>query len=381
MLKQAKRCENIKSFIVMEILEKALKLESQGIDVVHMEVGEPDFATPEPITKICIESLQQGETHYSHSLGIYDLRQAISRHYMNEYGVVVDPEQVIVTPGSSPAIFLTCSAILNPGDEVILANPYYSCYPNFINYMGAKPVFVNVFEEDGFQLTAEKIKNAVTHKTKAIIINSPANPTGFLLGRETMQELASLGITIFSDEIYHGLVYEGKANSILEFTQNAVVFNGFSKLFAMTGWRLGFAIVPREMVRTIQKLQQNFFISSNYFVQKAGIAALENCSEFIDDMKHQYNQRRLFLWEILNELGFNIPTVPQGAFYIFANAKHINSNSYQLAVDILEKTGLAVTPGIDFGSNGEGYLRFSYTTNLERIREGTNRLKKYLESL
>jgi len=328
----AKRCEKIKSFIVMDIMDKAVNMERQGIDVIHMEVGEPDFETPEPITRVCIDSLEKGHTHYSPSLGIYELRHAIVRHYMKEYGVKIDAEQVVVTPGSSPAIFLLFSAILNPGDEVILSNPGYPCYSNFIHYMGAKPVFVEVFEENGFQLTSKDIKKAITPRTKGILINSPANPTGFLLEPDTLKELASLGIPIFSDEIYHGLVYESKAKSILEFTDSAVVFNGFSKLFAMTGWRLGFAIVPHAVLRTVQKLQQNFFISSNSFVQLAGVAALEECSEFLEDMRHKYNQRRLLLLEELEALGFNIPKAPQGAFYIFANAKHINPNSYQLQV-------------------------------------------------
>ncbi len=377
----SKRCSNIKPFIVMDIMEEAFKMERQGESVIHMEVGEPDFSTPEPITKICIESLQKGETHYSSSLGLYDLRHAIASHYMREYQVDVDLEQVIVTPGSSPAILLAFSALLDTGDEVILSNPYYPCYPNFIRYMGAKPVFVNVFEENSFQLTAENIKKSVTSKTKAILINSPSNPTGFMLQPETLKELASLEIPIFSDEIYHGLVYTNKAHTILEYTKNAVVFNGFSKLFAMTGWRLGFVILPKNLVRSVQKFQQNFFISPNYFVQKAGVAALEECSTYLEDMHHKYNQRRLFLWEILNEIGFSIPAAPDGAFYIFANAKHINQNSYQLAVDILEKTGLALAPGVDFGSNGEGYLRFSYTVSLEKIRDAMGRLRNYLETV
>ncbi len=242
-------------------------------------------------------------------------------------------------------------------------------------------MFVEIYEEDGFQYQPPKIKDKVTSRTKAIFINSPSNPTGNLLRPEVMQEIARTNRFIISDEIYHGLVYGQKEHSILEFTEKAFVLNGFSKLYAMTGWRLGYVIAPRDFIRPIQKMQQNFFISANSFVQWAGIAALEEAGPDVERMVQTYNKRRKHILAELKRIGFGITVEPEGAFYVLANAKRFGSDSYQLALDILNKAKVAVTPGIDFGSNAEGYLRFSYTNSLGNIKEGMERLKKYLGEL
>jgi aspartate/methionine/tyrosine aminotransferase len=239
-------------------------------------------------------------------------------------------------------------------------------------------VKVPVFEEDGFQYRPEEICRKISEKTKAIIINSPMNPTGNLLSPEVMQEIVKFNIPIISDEIYHGLVYENRAHSILEYSKNAFVLNGFSKLYAMTGLRLGFVIAPDECIRPMQKLQQNLFICASSTAQRAGIAALRSAENDVMQMKKVYNQRRLYLVERLAQLGFDIKVVPTGAFYVFVNVKNLTTNSYRLAFDILEKAHVGVTPGIDFGENGEGFLRFSYANSLENIEEGMNRLGKYL---
>ena len=297
----------------------------------------------------------------------------------------MDPDQVVVSSGTSPAMFVMFSALLEKGDQVIISDPHYSCYPNFIKFVQGEPVLVPVFEEDGFQYRPEAIEKKITQKTKGIFINSPSNPTGNLLSRERMAAIADLASEpdsphIISDEIYHGLVYEGKEHSILEFTRKAFVFNGFSKLYAMTGLRLGYMIAPKHFIRPIQKIQQNFFISANAMVQVAGIAALREAEKDILEMKRIYNERRKYMIQRLKAMGLGITVEPTGAFYVFANAKHISGDSYELAFDILEKAHVGVTPGIDFGKNGEGYLRFSYATSMENITEGMDRLENYLKT-
>jgi aspartate/methionine/tyrosine aminotransferase len=276
-------------------------------------------------------------------------------------------------------MILIFAGLLNPGDEDLLTDPHYACYPNFIKLVDARPRYVPVSEEDGFQFRPQELEPYIHGRTKAIIINSPANPTGTLLSASHMAKLAELGPYIVSDEIYHGLVYEGKEHSILEFTDRAFVINGFSKLYAMTGWRLGYLIAPLDFVRPLQKLMQNFFISANPFVQRAGIAALTQAGPEIEQMRAVYDKRRRFLLAGLQELGFRIPVPPTGAFYVFVNARHLSTDSYALAFDILEQAGVGVTPGIDFGSGGEGFLRLSYANSLENLEEALKRLQVYLD--
>ncbi len=376
----AKRTEDISSFIVMDVLEKACEMEAGGQDVIHLEVGEPDFDTPACIRSAACQAMDEGYTHYCHSQGLPELRQAIGDYYRRTYDVSVDPDNVVITPGTSPAMFLLFAALLDPGDEVIISDPHYACYPNFIKFVQGRVVTVPVYEEDGFQYRPEAIEAKMTDRTQAIFVNSPSNPTGNLLSADRMQAISELGPAIVSDEIYHGLVYEGRERSILEFTDHAFVLNGFSKLFAMTGFRLGYLIAPPEFIRPIQKMVQNFFISANAMVQMAGIAALTDPAAEADTvrMKTIYDERRRFMIRRLRELGFGITVEPTGAFYVFANAKHVSMDSYRLAFDILEKARVGVTPGIDFGPNAEGYLRFSYANSLENIAEGMDRLERYL---
>jgi aspartate/methionine/tyrosine aminotransferase len=272
------------------------------------------------------------------------------------------------------------STLLEPGDEIIISNPHYPCYPNFAHFLGARPVFVNVYEDDGFQLRPEEIRNKIGSRSKAILINSPSNPTGNLLSSDRMEKIAGLGPYIISDEIYHGLVYEDKEHSILEFVDRAFVLNGFSKLYAMTGWRLGYVVSPLDFVRPMQKIQQNFFISAGSISQWAGLAALTMAGPDVEQMKSIYNERRKYMIKRLRELGFGLAVEPAGAFYMLVNAKHLSTNSYELAFEILEKAGVGVSPGIDFGQNAEGYLRFSYANSLENIKEGLNRIEEFVNN-
>jgi aspartate/methionine/tyrosine aminotransferase len=376
----AKRAQEIEPFIVMEVMERAQQLEAQGQHLIHLEVGEPDFATPACIQEAMAKAVKDGMTGYTHSLGILPLREAIAEHYHARYGAQVSPDRILVTSGTSPAMWMVFSALLEAGDEVIVSDPHYACYPNFIKFCGGTLACVDVAEEDGFQFRPEAVRARIGSRTKALLINSPANPTGTLLSAERMAALATLGPLVLSDEIYHGLAYEGREHSILEFTDRAVVFNGFSKAFAMTGWRLGYIIVPPDLIRPLQKMHQNFFISANAFVQAAGIAALKQALPDAERMRREYDRRRQFIVPGLRALGFGLASEPNGAFYAFANAKRFGADSYALAFEILERAKVCVAPGVGFGRNGEGYLRFSYASSMENIEEALRRLTGFLEA-
>lgn len=377
-----KRAKEIRPFIVMDVLERAQELESQGEHVIHLEVGEPDFDTPACVRAAGERAIREGKTHYTHSQGLLELRQAICENYLKRYGVEITPEQVIVTSGTSPAMLLIFGALLEAGDEVIISDPHYACYPNFIRFVDGIPVRVPVAEEDGFQFRPEEIRRMVSPRTRAIFINSPANPTGNLLSPERMAEIAKLGPMVISDEIYHGLVYEGEEHTILEYTDESFVLNGFSKLYAMTGWRLGYVIAPPRFVRPMQKMQQNFFISASAMAQWAGVEALRNeeAAAEVARMVSTYDERRRYMIQRLKKMGFGITVEPTGAFYVLANAKRFSSDSYSLAFDILHNAKVGVTPGVDFGPNCEGYIRFTYANSLENIAVGMDRLEQYLEA-
>jgi (5-formylfuran-3-yl)methyl phosphate transaminase len=366
------------SFIVMDVLERAVEMEKKGISIIHMEVGEPDFEPSICVNEAACKAYSDNKTHYTHSLGELGLREEIVYFYQREYGVKISKDQVLVTSGSSPAILMALMVLGGAGSEVIISNPGYSCYRNFALAAGSKPVFVNVRAEDGFLYPIADVKKVVNSQTSAIMVNSPMNPTGTLVTDEMYKELAKLNIPIVSDEIYHGLVYKGRAHSVLEFTDNAFVINGFSKRYAMTGLRLGFMVAPDKYMRYLQILQQNLFICAPSTAQEAGIAALKYSESDVDKRRIIYDERRIYLIKRLREIGFVIETEPLGAFYIFANARKFTKNSYSFAFDVLENAHVGITPGIDFGSNGEGYVRFSYANSIENIKEGMNRLDRYL---
>ncbi|MHB8895368.1 MAG: pyridoxal phosphate-dependent aminotransferase [Candidatus Geothermincolia bacterium] len=377
----SERSSRLPPFYAMEILEKSHELEAQGAHIIHLEVGEPDFDTPRAVADAACEAIASGMTHYTHSLGIPLLRQAIAHHYGEKYGVTVSADNVIVTSGTSPAMMMVFSALLDPGDEIIVSNPCYACYPKIVEFIGGVARFVDVREEDGFNFRPEEIEPALSDKVKAVVINSPSNPTGIVMTsdeiRATVEAVGDRPYVI-SDEIYHGLVYEGREHTVLEYTDRAFVLNGFSKLYAMTGWRLGYVISPPEFVRPLQKIQQNLLICANSFVQWAGIAALEETGPETAEMLKTYDERRRFMLKRLREMGFVIKVEPTGAFYIFANAKHLTDDVYAFCLEVLANAHVAVTPGIDFGTGGEGYVRFTYANSLDNIREGMARLEQYL---
>lgn len=367
-------------FMVMDVLERANALQRQGADVIHLEVGEPDFEMPRCALEAMQRAMADGLTHYTHSLGDLDLREAIAAFYASEHGVEVDPECIVVTSGSSPALLMAVMLLCGAGDELLMSNPGYACYRNFALACNAVPAEVTLRAETGFDYDMDELRRAVGTRTRALIINSPMNPTGTLLGPSTMQALAGLPVPVISDEIYHGLVYGGKAHTMLEYTDNCFVVNGFSKRFAMTGLRLGWMVVPRRHVRSVRTLQQNLFICAPSLSQRAGLAALQGASADVERMRAVYDERRRFLIGRLRQLGFVIHTEPEGAFYIFADARRLTDDVYRFAFEVLEQAHVGITPGIDFGTNGSGFVRFSYANSLGNISEATNRIEAFLRT-
>jgi aspartate/methionine/tyrosine aminotransferase len=370
------RAASVRHFLVMEVLERAQQLESSGRDIVHLEVGEPDFTTPASAIAAGREAISAGRTHYTHSLGIGPLREEIARAISIDYGTEMSVDRVVVTIGSSAALQLAFAALLDAGDEVLLADPGYPCYANIATVLGAAPVQVRTLPETSFQLNADLLRSRLGPRTRAVVLNSPANPTGAMLAAAELSAIAELPIAIVSDEIYHGLSYECGARSALEFSDEAFVVGGFSKRYAMTGWRIGWLVVPQRFVRVVQAMQQNLFISASDFGQWAALAALRD-RDAAERMRHEYDVRRRYLIDALPEIGLRIAARPEGAFYVFADASAYSPDSMKLTMDLLESAGVAVAPGIDFGPGGEGHIRLSYSTSMDRLREGVRRLGAY----
>lgn len=384
MTRVSRRSQAIRPFVVMDLVARAKELEAAGRDIVRLEIGDPDFPTPSVITRAAETAMQDGSTHYTQSLGLPDLRNALTVRYREHYGVEVDAENIVVTQGTSPAMLLLFGSLLDPGDEVIMPDPCYPAYPNYVTFLGGVPKLVPVRAEDGFRYRLDEVRAAIGPRTKAIMINSPGNPTGAVLGEDDLRALADIaeetGVYVASDEIYHGLDFCGPDRTILQFTDRAFVLNGFSKAYAMTGWRLGYLLAPPEFVRPAEKIQQNFFLAANAFVQQAGVVALTEAGPEVDNMRHIYDDRRRYLVPALEDAGLRIECPPCGAFYVFADARAWGSDSLALSYRLLEEAGVACAPGIDFGSGGEGFLRFSYATDIERLREGVVRLKTWAQA-
>jgi aspartate/methionine/tyrosine aminotransferase len=373
------RVLELEPFLAMEVMERAFAMERAGARVLHLEIGEPDFPPPRAAVEACAEALRGGETHYTDSRGLAELREAVARRHAERSGVAVDPDRVLVTSGTSPAMLLVFSLLVTPGDEVILGTPHYPCYPNFIRFCGGRPVLVLTQPADGWRLDPERVREAITPRTRAIIVASPANPTGAVQAAETLDGLAALGVPLLSDEIYAGLTYDGRdAPSALGRGDDVFVFDGFSKRYAMTGFRLGYVVAPPDALRPLQVMQQNLFISANRFVQWAGVAALAEGEAPVRAMRDAFAERRGVLVEGLRRLGFGVAAPPAGAFYVFADARAFGRDSMALAFDLLERAQVAVTPGVDFGAAGEGFLRFSYAVSKQTLEEALERLAQAL---
>ena len=382
MLAPMRRIDQIEPFRVMQLLERAKLLEAEGRKIIHMEIGEPDFPTPAIVIDAAHRHLDGGDNFYTPSTGSPVLQQAISCWYKKEYDVDVDAQRILITPGTSGAFSLIYAALLDAGESVLLSDPGYPCQRNFIRLNGAEPINIPVGPDTRYHLSAELIRRHwQTHSRAAVVIN-PSNPTGTLIDDQAMATLAEtcreLGGYLISDEIYHGLTYGTRARCALEFDDNAIVVNGFSKRWAMTGWRIGWVIVPETLIDACRRVMQNIFIAAPTLSQHAGIAALR-ADHAVESMRLAYNQRRRYLLNALHELGFDIVIEPQGAFYIYANVANITSDSRAFCWELLERAGVAITPGEDFGVfKAAEHVRFSYATGLNDIRTGVQRIGDFL---
>ncbi|MEH6634354.1 MAG: pyridoxal phosphate-dependent aminotransferase [Halioglobus sp.] len=380
----AQRVDDIEPFRVVEVLARATQLAAAGRDIVHMAAGEPDFATAAPIIEAGRAALARGATHYSQAAGIPELREALSRFYADQYGLDISPGRIMVTPGASGALLLVAALLMNPGDGMLMTDPGYPCNRHFLRLVEGRGQLVPVDASSNFQLNASLVAANWQSNTIGAMVASPANPTGTVLTREDLvalsQEVRSRNGYLVVDEIYHGLSYESPAPSVLEVDPDAFVINSFSKYFGMTGWRLGWLVAPQEAVAAMEKLAQNLFISMSTMAQYAALAGFDpQTREILDQRRDIFRQRRDYLLPALQDLGFIVPSKPQGAFYIYADASRFTGDSQQFCLQLLEEHGVAVTPGIDFGHNlASQYLRFSYTTGMDRLELAVQRLSAAL---
>ena len=380
----AERNSEISSFYVMELLRRAKQLEAQGKDVIHMEIGEPDFSTPPTIVAAGIKHIQTGEVKYTPAAGLPELRNRIAAFYRGRYGVTIDQQRIFVTPGASGAFLLALGVSLNPNEELLMPDPCYPCNSNFATLLGGRTKTIAVDASTRYQLTAKLINKHWTQTTKGVLIASPSNPTGTLISpeklKQAIQAVDSLGGCFYSDEIYHGLVYDTNATTALTFSDDVFVINSFSKYFGMTGWRIGWLIVPDEFIQATEKLAQNIYIATSTHSQYAALAAFdENTLVELENRRTEFAARRNFLYDNLLRLGFEIPVKPEGAFYIYANCKKFTDDSYQFALDFLEAEAVAITPGRDFGSfEAHHMLRFAYTTSIAKMAIAMQRLDRFI---
>ena len=378
----AARLSHIQPFYVMDILARARAMEAQGRWVIHMEIGEPDFPTAEGIVQAGIAALKAGHTHYTPALGLPELRTAIAQSYAPVASV--DASRVVVTPGASGALQLIFAALINPGDQVLMADPGYPCNRHFVRLFEGEPVAIPVDAATGYQLNADLIRRHWTKRTVAVLLASPSNPTGTLVPDGEMARIvrtvAELGGVLIVDEIYHGLVYGAAATTALTHSPDVFVVNSFSKYYGMTGWRLGWLVAPLAFVPAIDKLAQNIFLASNTPAQYAALSAFTpEVQRELQRRRDIFHERRDFLLPALRELGFVISAVPEGAFYLYADCSRFTSDSQTFAVNLLEHTGVAITPGLDFGRHrSESHVRFSYANTLENLRAGVKRLREFL---
>ena len=380
----AQRAEDIEPFRVMAILARARELEAAGHDIIHLEVGEPDFATPEPIVEAGIAALRAGQTHYTPALGMPALRNAIADYYGVRYGVDVSPSRVCVTPGASGALLLAMAALFNPGEEILLADPGYPCNRHFARLVEARAVGIPVGPESGYQLTAEAVTRHWGPQTRGVLVANPGNPTGTLITPEELAaihaEVRARGGWLIVDEIYHELVYDESPASAAGLGDDVIVINSFSKYFLMTGWRLGWMLVPPSLLSSIDKLAQNIFLSAPTIAQHAALVALNaETRVLLETCKAELRLRRDALLPELERLGFQVRRAPQGAFYCYTDISRFSMPAEALAERLLLEAGVAITPGNDFGSHAASRnVRFAYTTSLERIQEAMQRIETVL---
>ncbi len=383
-MRTADRMQFIQPFHVMALLARARELEAAGRSIIHMEIGEPDFVTPQPVIDAGIRALQNGYTHYTPAVGLQALRQRIAEFYQQRYGVDVDPQRIVITPGASAALQLVMAVLVNPGDQVLMADPGYPCNRNFVYLLNGKPLGIPVNAASAYQPEPQQVRERWTEAVTALLVASPSNPTGTLLGEAALREYhaiaAAHGGSLIVDEIYHGLVYDRQASTALAVSEDIFVVNSFSKYFGMTGWRLGWLIAPQACVADIEKLAQNLFLAAPTIAQHAALRAFDEDSiNILESRRREFRQRRDYLLPALRDIGFDIAVIPDGAFYLYASCRRFTEDSYRFTSRLLEEAGVAITPGIDFGSNRpETHVRFAYTTSLENLQEGVRRLRAFL---
>ena len=385
----ADRMVNLGTETAFEVLAMARELERKGVDILHLEIGEPDFDTPQHIKDAAVKALKAGLTHYTPSPGIIELREAIAERVSNDSGIDVDPNrEVVVMPGAKPCIFTGILATVNPGEEVLLPNPAFPIYESVVRFFGAVPVSVPLREENDFRLSPEDVEERVKRRTKLLIINSPHNPCGSSLLKEEIEGLAEIakenGLWVISDEVYSKIQYQGSFHSILSepgMKERTILIDGFSKAYAMTGWRLGYAVGNPQVIAHMVKLQINICSCVNSFVQMAGVEALRGPQDCVKQMVREYDKRRKAIVSGLNAIDGISCKMPNGAFYVFPNVKSFGMKSEELMKYLLSKAGVATLHGDSFGEYGEGYLRLSYATSIKNIKEGLNRIKQAVENL
>jgi aspartate/methionine/tyrosine aminotransferase len=374
----------IEPFHVMALLARARELEAQGRSIIHMEIGEPDFPTPGPVLRAGIRALEKGELFYTPTPGLPELRQAIATYYRTRYGVNVPASRVIVTTGSSAALMLACAVLVNPGDEVLVADPGYPASRHFVRVVEGRPRPVAVDAASAYQLAPDHLERNWGPGTVAALVASPSNPTGTLISTEKLEQMVGIarerGGTLIVDEIYHGLVYEGEYTTALALSPDVFVINSFSKYFNMTGWRLGWMVAPQAYVSELDRLAQNLYLAAPTPAQHAALAAFEpETLAILEKRRQELKARRDYLVPELRRLGFEIPVMPQGAFYVYAGCGKLTRDSFGFARDLLERAGVAITPGVDFGTNApERHVRFAYTNPIERLQEGVTRIAAFL---
>lgn len=382
----ADRMRDLSSEMAFEVLAKAKDLEAQGRDIVHLEIGEPDFDTPAHIIEAGIKAIKEGYTHYGPTAGLPDLRAAIAKNVKETRAIEIDPGRVLVTPGGKPIIFFTALALVQPGDEIMYPDPGFPIYESMIRFLGARPVSIRLSKEEGCHLDLEDLESKISRRTKMIIINSPHNPTGSVMSRQEVTNLAGIiktreDIYVLSDEIYKDILYGGKHFSIAAIPgmeQRTIILDGFSKSYAMTGWRLGYGIFPDEVFPHVDKLAANSVSCAASFTQKAAIAALEGPQTMVVERVCELRRRRDVMVKGLREIpGIECPE-PQGAFYVFPNIKGTGITSWEFQERGLKEAGVALLAGESFGSYGEGFVRFSYATSKQNIEKALERLRDWV---
>jgi len=380
-MKLSEKMTRLGTETAFQVLAKAQTLEAKGMDVVHLEIGEPDFDTPQNIRNAATEALDKGYTHYCNSQGLLPLRVEIAKEMERTRGVPVDPDRVIVTPGAKPIMFYSILALLDKGDEAIYPNPLYPIYESMINFTGAKAVPVPLREELDFRFDIDELRSKVTSRTKFIILNSPHNPTGGVLEENDIRAIAEIAqknnIIVLSDEVYEHIIYEGKPFSIASLPgmlDRTILLNGFSKTYAMTGWRLGYAVMPPELVEPVVRLITNSVSCTAPFIQYAGIEALTGPQDSVPKMVNEFRKRRDLIVDGLNQIPGISCRRPKGAFYVFPNVRKLGVDCNRFADYLLNEAGVATLPGTHFGKYGEDYLRLSYATSLENIKKGLERI-------